>query len=910
MKRLLMSLAVTALLVAAAATPASADFGFKDADVTFTNTDGSAAIQAGAHPFAMTTTLDFNTVGNSVLNQPVPAEDLRDLVIAQIPGLVAAPEAPPRCPNAVFLAPIPVECPVNTVIGTTDVEVNKPGEIKHARVYNLTPPPGVLLKIGFEILQVPLTIEVGLNQSPPYNGVVTLTNAPQVLLVYGSKVTIWGNPADPAHDAQRGGGGGSDLPFLTVPRACDGPLPTLFKADSWQTPGPPFAEASPLTHDDALPPNPLGFVGCDKLAFNPSISAQPTTKAAESPTGMDFGIDVADEGLTNSTGLANADIREAIVTFPEGMTANPSLAESLEACSEAQLARETLRSAPGEGCPEASKIGTVEVQSPLIEESVTGALFLAIPHENPAGSLIAAYLVIRNPTLGIIVKQTLEVQPNPVTGQLQAIAKDIPQLPFSHLKVHLREGARSPLISPPRCGPHEVQAELVPSSGGQPILATSTFETITGPGGGNCPVGALPFNPGLQAGSLNNDAGRFSPFYLRLTRRDGDRDLTKFTAKLPPGLVGKLAGTTQCSDAAIALAKSKTGLEEQAAPSCPSSSQIGHVLGGAGVGSQLIYVPGSLYMAGPFHGAPLSVVGIVPAVAGPFDVGTVVVRQALFIDPRTAQVRVDGEASDPIPHILAGIPLRVRDIRVYVDRPNFTLNPTSCAPSQVAAQLWGEAQPASIAARFQATNCAALSFKPNLALSLKGGTKRGGHPALTSTYTPRAGDANLSQLVVRLPRSAFLDQAHIRTICTRVQFAADACPAAAIYGHATATTPLLDQPLEGPVYLRSSDHNLPDFVADLHGLVDFEAVARIDSIKGGIRATFEGLPDAPITKVVVQMQGAKKGLIVNSRDLCVHKSHANIQMSGHNGRHHTSKPLMRASCGKARAAHRRPAKRR
>jgi len=903
MKRLLMFLAAAVLLAAAAAAPANAAFGFKDTDVTFTNEDGSEAIQAGVHPFAMTTTVNFNTVEDSVLKHPVPAEDPRDIEIAQIPGLVAAPEATPRCPNAVFLDPGPAECPIDTAIGTADVEVNKPGGFESARVFNLIPPPGVLLKIGFEVLNVPLTVEVGLNQAPPYNGVVKLTNIPQVLLAYGSKVTIWGNPADPAHDAERGGAVKvPNVPFLTLPRACDGPLPTLFKADSWQTPGPPFAEASPLTHDDAIPPNPMGFTGCDKLAFSPSISAQPTTKAAESPTGMDFSIDVADEGLTSPTGLANSDIREAIVTFPEGMTANPSLAEGLEACSEADLTRETLRSAPGEGCPEASKIGTVEVQSPLVKESLSGSFFLATPYQNPAGSLLALYMVISNPTLGIIVKQTLEVQPDPNTGQLRAIAKDIPQLPFSHLNVHLREGARSPLISPPLCGSHEVQAELVPSSGGQPILATSSFQTITGPGASSCPPGgSQPFTPGFQAGTLNNDAGHFSPFYMRLTRRDGDRDLTKFSAKLPPGMVAKLAGTTQCSDAAIAIAKSKTGLGEQASPSCPASSLIGHALGGAGVGSQLIYVPGSLYMAGPFHGAPLSVVGIVPAVAGPFDVGTVVVRQALRIDPRTAEVRVDGEASDPIPHILAGIPLRVRDIRVYVDRPQFTLNPTSCIPSQVGAQLWGEAQPASIAARFQAANCAALRFKPDLALSLKGGVKRGSHPALTGTYTPRAGDANLSGLVVRLPRSAFLDQAHIRTICTRVQFAADACPAAAIYGHATATTPLLDQPLEGPVYLRSSDHNLPDFVADLHGLVDFEAVARIDSIKGGIRASFEDLPDAPITKVVVQMQGAKKGLIVNSRNLCGHKSHASIEMSGHNGRRHTSKPQVRASCGKARA---------
>jgi hypothetical protein len=407
---------------------------------------------------------------------------------------------------------------------------------------------------------------------------------------------------------------------------------------------------------------------------------------------------------------------------------------------------------------------------------------------------------------------------------------------------------------------------------------------------------------------------------MRLTRRDGDQDLTKFAAKLPPGMVAKLAGTTQCPDAAIAAAKAKTGLQEQANPSCPASSQIGRVLAGAGVGSVLTYVPGKVYLAGPYNGAPLSVIGIVPAVAGPFDVGVVATRQALRIDPRTAEVRVDEAASDPIPHILAGIPLKVRDIRVYVDKPEFTLNPTSCEPFAVGASLWGgganvfsslDDSPISLSDRFQAANCANLGFKPRLSLKLKGGTRRGAHPALTGTFRPREGDANLRNLVLRLPRSAFLDQAHIRTICTRVQFAANGgngggCPAGAIYGKAKAFSPLISDPLEGPVYLRSSNHNLPDFVAALHGIIEVEAVARIDSKRGGIRATFEETPDAPLTKVIVNMQGGKRGLIVNSRNLCAAPSRANASFVGHNGRRHQAKPVVRADCGGKRGHKRGP----
>jgi len=546
---------------------------------------------------------------------------------------------------------------------------------------------------------------------------------------------------------------------------------------------------------------------------------------------------------------------------------------------------------------------------------VDGSLYLAQPYENPTGNLIAVYIVARVPERGVLIKQAGKVEPDPQTGQLITTFDDLPPLPYSDFKLRFREGGRAPLVTPSRCGTYETVAKLTPfSAPNQPYTATASFQIERGVDGGACPSGNAPFNPGFEAGTLNNSAGSYSPFYMRLTRRDGDQDMTKFSAKLPPGMVAKLAGTTECSDAAIAGAKTKTGIQEQQSPSCPASSQIGRALGGAGVGSVLTYVPGKIYLAGPYLGAPLSVVAIVPAVAGPFDVGNVVVRQALRIDPRTAEVTADGASSDALPHILAGIPLKVRDVRVYVDKDKFTLNPTSCDPFSVDATLWGggadvfgsqDDSPQGAAARFQAADCASLGFKPRLFMKLKGGTRRGAHPALTGTYRPRAGDANLKGLVLRLPRSAFLDQAHIRTICTRVQFAANGgngggCPAGAIYGKATAYTPILEQPLSGPVYLRSSNHNLPDFVAALHGTIDVEAVARIDSKNGGIRATFEDTPDAPLSKVVVQMQGGKKGLIVNSRNLCAAKSKANAAFAGHNGKRLKAKPVVRAECAKKR----------
>jgi hypothetical protein len=401
---------------------------------------------------------------------------------------------------------------------------------------------------------------------------------------------------------------------------------------------------------------------------------------------------------------------------------------------------------------------------------------------------------------------------------------------------------------------------------------------------------------------------------MRLIRHDGDQDMTKFSAVLPPGVLGKLAGISKCSDAAIASAKTKTGRQELASPSCPASSAIGRTYAGAGVGDSLTYVPGKLYLGGAYNGDPLSVISITPALAGPFDAGTVVVREALTLNPVTAEVEVDGKSSDPIPHILKGIVLKVRDLRVYVDKPEFILNPTSCERSSAKATLFGAYRnvfdpsddvPVNLSTPYQAASCASLGFKPKLSLELHGGTKRGDHPALKATVTARSADANIGKAVVTLPQSAFLDQAHIRTICTRVQYAANGgagggCPKAAQYGYARAYTPLLDEPVEGPVYLRSSNHKLPDLVAALHGIVNVDIVGRIDSFKGGIRSSFESVPDAPVSKFILNMQGGKKGLVVNSRNLCAGTNKADASFDGQNGVPYDFKPVVKPSCGKTR----------
>ena len=950
-------LAGASLLLAAvpaqAAKPAQGNFGFNSFDVTFTNADGTTATQAGSHPFAITTTFAAN-----LDSEDTPEGWLRDLIVAQVPGLAADTTAYTRCSNAEFLA---IEegisaCQAKTAVGIVAVSANSTTDWRTSPIYHLTPPPGVLMRLGFTILSNPVVIDVGLESEPPYLPQAASRNTTQVVEVIASKIQLWGDPSDPSHDYRRGPCGvseevlpGGELdefsfkdgptacpveaeskPFLTLPTTCSEALLSSYEAISWEG---DRDIGGRLSHD--LGGNDQPFTGCGALpSFHPSITAEPTTVAATSPTGLDFSLDVEDLGLTDVNGRSQSGIEKVVATLPEGMTVNPSQAEGLEACTESDLRRETATAAPGEGCPQESKIGSVEVESPLVAQTLHGSLFVAEPYHNLAdNSLIALYLVFKNKNLGIVVKQPLKVTPDS-KGRLTTTADDIPQLPFSHFRLHFREGGRAPLISPPGCGTFEVKAMLYPWSGGPAAESSSDFQIISGPNNSPCPSGAAPFHPGFEAGALNNAAGRYSEFDMRITRGDGEQDLTKFSSVLPPGVVASLVGTSWCPESGIARAMSRTGdnggTDERSDPSCPADSKIGTTLAGAGVGGQLTYIGGSLYLAGPYNGAPLSVVAITPAVAGPFDAGTVVVREALRLNSVTGVAEVDGAASDPIPHILKGIPLNVRDLRVAVDKPDFTLNATSCAELQTKATLWGGGtvlaptpdSPVDLAARYQAADCAALGFKPRVAIRLYGGTRRGAHPALRAIVRPRPGEANFSRAAVTLPRSAFLDQGHIRTICTRVQFAAGAghgsqCPKGAVYGSAKAWSPLLDGPATGPVYLRSSNNNLPDLVVALKGPdsapVEVELASRIDSVKGGIRSIFTGIPDVPVSRFVLAMQGGKKGLIVNSRNLCRKpgKNRAKANLVGQNGRRLSIKPVVRAvKCAKKRKKAKRSSHRR
>jgi hypothetical protein len=929
--------ALAALIVAPSA---QAAFGFREFDLSFENGNGTPNMQAGSHPFAVTNHFQLSTVPDPTWVE-VPDQNVKDINISLPPGLVGDTTAVPQCADSDFVN-IDIElklpaCSEASIVGIATVRLNYnrevPPEFINTPVYSVAASRGSVQKLGFTPAGVPVVIEFNLNTDQPYNVLAHVRYTSQAVMFHGATISLWGNPSGHEHDFERGRcfvpdphQGAELIPapgdpacpvnssaaFVTSPTACIGPQTTTFEADSWQQPGAFWPPESVLTHGGGSPPIPEGFSGCSRLPFAPSAQAVPASDAASSASGLNFNLEVEDPGLTNPTGLAGSDIKEAVVTLPEGVTANASLAAGLEACREEQLAREGVETAPGAGCPQASKIGSLEVETPLLAESLGGSLYLATPYHNLAGdSLLAVYMVIRNENRGILIKQPLRIDADSATGQLVATASNLPQLPFSHFRLHFNEGGRGPLTTPRGCGHYDAKAVLTPWSDGPAVTSTSTFEVVTGNGGAPCPGNIPAFAPSFEAGTLAPVAGAVSPFVLRVGRGSGSAQFRSLEATLPEGLLGKLAGVKECSDAQIAAAAAKAnpdqGILERNAPSCPSDSEVGVVNVGAGSGDP-IYVQGHAYLAGPYKGAPLSLVVITPAIAGPFDLGSVVVRNALYINETTAQIRA---VSDPLPTILQGVPLEIRSIGIDLTRPEFTLNPTSCDRMAVlgtALSTFG--QSGSLDSPFQVGGCRGLGFSPKLSLTLAGQTKRTGNPAVHAVLTQPANQAGIAAVTAVLPKSEFIDQAHVNNPCTRVQFNAGAghgteCPAKSILGTAKAWTPLLERPLQGRVYFRSNggERRLPDLVVALRGQVPITLVGFIDSVKkkgsegSRVRTRFAAVPDAPVSRFVLNLAGGSKGLLENSVNLCHAPLRSTVRFSAHNGSVVKQDPAVRRGCG-------------
>jgi hypothetical protein len=928
-------------------------FGVKSFSAHASEESGADDKLAGGHPFSASTEFTLPTFSTGIEgpeNQPV--EDVRNVFTELPPGFIGAATAAGRCTLSELEAGLFGVCPPDSLIGTLSVTFGIGTQTFPHPVYNMVSEEGLPAEFAFKFAGNSIVLYPGVRPRTEGYGVDVYSPGATRLEITAIAATLYGVPS--LHD----GVGGPPIPFLSNPVDCSNADPTTrLLIDSWQNPARRLSDGLPDLSDPlwktAVVHNPQ-VEGCSSPAltnqWNPTIDTSPVQESsgpiqANQPAGLKVHLHFTQSNdptdPANIAEPANFDpdipqapqLKTAAVALPAGMAISPSSANGLSACSDQGSAPEGDQvhydDVNPATCPDSSKVGTVTATSPLLgerdpetdkvtgPEPVSGDVYILKPHPGdlPAGGEVDGkyrlLIQIEDEKLGLNVKLPGVAVANKDTGQITATFAENPQLPVKDLELEFFKGPRAALATPKTCGQFTTTTDLEAwSAPGTPNAhPQSTFSVGSGPNGTPCvsTLAQRPFGPVLSAGATSNKAGSASPFVMHIARGDAEQELSSLDVNLPAGLTAKLAGVPYCPEAAIAAAARHSGAAERANPSCPAASRVGTLTTGAGPGSDPYYASGSAYLAGPYKGAPLSFAFITPAVAGPFDLGNVVVRAAVFVDPKTARVTVK---TDPLPRILDGIPLGIRAITAQIDRPGFTLNPTSCEAKSIGANLGGSnGAGASPSTHFQVGDCGALGFKPSLKLSLSGETKRSGNPALKAVLTAPPGQANIAATTVVLPTSEFIDNAHINNPCTRVQFAANACPAKSILGTATAYTPLLDQPLTGPVYFRSNggERDLPDIVADLGGQIHVTLVGFLDSVpiegteKARVRTRFLNIPDAPVSRFVLSMQGGKKGLLENSRNLCKSVSKATVRFDAQNATRTELRPVLRNSCGKSKA---------
>jgi len=862
---------------------------------------------------------------------PNPAEPARQIPVGLLneirvdlpPGLTVNPQATPQCELAVFEANETL-CPAGSVVGKEELTL--------ATVVELNPNPLPFgpnpLPSGFQIPPNPV-----LNTEPPLYNLVPVNGEPAR---FGFKIgptkekvflrgTVdWAGdyhqgffikippPSNPALRSLKSRlvniGTSGDGSYISNPTTCldpaTGAYSTFLRAQKSPDTTPNFPDGY-TPWEAALPPG-VGQKGCETIPFEPALQVEPGTAQVDSPAAPTVTVTLPFNPAPG--GREQSHVRDASVALPVGMGLNPSAANGLEACTAEQFGKGTENTV---SCPAASKIGTAEVETqPLPAGSLKGDVYLAQQQgfDPESGEMYRIFINPKSDRYGVDVRLIGNVKANAKTGQLTTELLENPQVPFESVKLKFDE-AKAVLTSPSTCSKQTTTSQMEPwARPGTFVSPSAEFALSAVPGGGPCPqtLAERKFAPGYTAKTDRTKAGAYSPFRVQINRPDGEQELKVVDVKLPKGLTAKLAGVPYCSEADLASAAARSGVAERAESSCSTMSMIGTTSTVSGTGSNPITIAGKAFLAGPYNGAPVSMAVITPAVAGPFDLGNVVVRVALRVNPKNARVHA---ISDVIPDVFGGVKLDLRSVTVDVDRKKFSLNPTSCRKQATSGVLkGGGADPTDPAAfssykvkdPFQATKCKQLGFKPKLFTRLFGPVERAQNPRIRAVLQARSGDANIKRTALTLPHSLFLDQSHIRTVCTRVQLAAKDCPKAAIYGQATAKSPLLKKKLKGPVYLVSSDDLLPNLVADLRGQVNVQLRGVISSKRGGLKTVFSGVPDVPVKKFVLNMSGGEKSLLVNSTNLCKSEQTAVLKMKAQNGKRvdNNKYPLNISSCGK------------
>jgi hypothetical protein len=824
-----------------AATP---PFGVSAFRVLTAGLDGVPDTQAGAHPYELTVGVDLNNALFGLTPEAQSPEytsvrDVKDLVVDLPVGYLGSALATPTCGLAQLAAE---RCPADTVVGHIQTETLALSNV-NAPLYNISPEHGFAAEFGFLNHAFPGSHVIYANVASTPAGYVlrtTTSEIPQVSLT-GLVVNFYGNPSE------RDGGGTAPVAQFTNPSACSGePVRTTMHIDSWQAPGRYNADGSPDFGDpnwasatSQAPP----VTGCDMLQFDPGLSVQPETAAADSSTGLNVDLRVPQSEDPGT--LATPPLRDASIALPAGLSLNPSAADGLGSCSVAQI---DLSSTSEPACPDSSKVGTVELQTPLLPGTLTGSIYLAAQEENPFHALVAAYIVVDDPVTGVVLKIPGQLELDPSTGQITGVFDENPQFPFSDLKLHFFGGQRGVLATPEGCGTYTTGSTLSPWSApdsGAAASPSDSFQVNAGCVGG--------FAPSFAAGSIGTQSGGFTGFTATFSRTDQDQNLGSVSITTPPGLLGFLKSVALCPEA------------QASAGSCGQGSLIGHTTVAAGVGAHPFYLGGEVFLTGPYRGAPFGLSIVVPAIAGPFNLGNVVVRARILVDPNTAQLTV---VSDPLPTILRGIPLDLRTVNVTVDRPGFIFNPTSCEPMGVTGTISStQGAQSQVASRFQAANCATLPFHPVFVVTSPAKTSRNDGAALDVKISyPQGSQANIHSVAVKLPVQLPARLSTIQQACPEAVFNQNpaSCDAGSMIGVGTAVTPIFNNPLVGPAYLVShGGAAFPDIDVVLQGEgVTLNLVGHVNISKSGITsASFFAVPDAPISSFDLNLpEGPHSGL--------------------------------------------------
>lgn len=906
-------------------------FGVESYELRPENADGSLDTQAGSHPFQLSTTFNLTKYLFTAKSFGTGREEKRyaspalakNLNFVLPPGLIGNVAHRPQCSGAnfnTFLTGGLNLCPPDTAIGVGSVTVLIPGGqgdlTQGVPIFNLVPDPGEPARFGFEIHSVPVVLTTKVRTGSDYGVEVAVHYATQAASVLNSQVIFWGVPGDPRHDSQRGwpclvegyfeeglevshpcetSTDPNPPAFLTMPTVCSTTAPeSSVTGESWPTTG--LKEEEPLHVETLGYPFKFAspFTGCGLLPFQPTIEVHPDRTEASTPTGLNVKIKVPQSSTLSGSELAEAAIKDTTLTLPAGMTAAGGAANGLLSCPAAALGFTGLGESLTEqlennhfspdaaSCPDAAKIGTVRINTPLLEGELHGSVYLARVDTQPFTSPLVLYLTAEEKTSGVKVKLAGEVSIDEATGRLTSKFIDAPPLPFSELELHLFDGGRASQATPARCGTYSSQASFGASSStaAEPVVvnAEPTFDVTSGPAdeGGACPSGAtLPFGPGFKASVSNKQGGAFSPFTVTLERNDGNQALRSLSVTEPPGAAAMLSKVTPCP----------TAIAEAAEPSCPESSQVGESTAYAGVGPEPVAIPGKVYLTGPYHGAPFGLLAVTEAEhVGPFNLGKIPVLSTINVDPVTAQATI---TSNPIPQFApkpgdpshsTGVPSQIKKLVVNVNRPEFTFNPTACDAKKVIGTTTGwEGGSSTSEAGFEATNCGALPFKPEISVNVESNYSRVDGTGMKVKLRARPGDANIKLTKLVFPGNVPSRLTTIQKACKVQVFEANpaSCPEGSVIGTAVAHTPVLKSPLSGPAYLVShANESFPDAVFILQGegiklILDGKTnIKPINSEESITSSTFSTVPDAPVETFEVTLPRGPHSAFSGYGNLC------------------------------------------